>query len=54
MMPEMSNSKWCFNGISWAMYETPMLLLDEINTCFQVERDDQDPLSLDLITYVSL
>ncbi|KAF8959621.1 hypothetical protein BDZ97DRAFT_1837174 [Flammula alnicola] len=49
MMPEMSGSK-CTNGISWLLYETPMLMLDESIRCFEISREGMDSSSLDLVT----
>lgn len=43
----MTGSK-CINGISWKLFETPMILLDDKNELFQVVRDAADSLSLEV------
>lgn len=47
ILPEMTGSK-CINGISWKLFETPMILLDDKNEVFQVVRDAADNLSLEV------
>lgn len=50
VLPEMSGTK-CFNGVSWELYETPILMFDEVNTAFRVVCKNGDPRSIDLVTY---
>ena len=50
LLPELAGPK-CLNGVSWLMYETPMLLLDESATCFDISLQE-DSVTLDLLTYV--
>ena len=50
LLPELAGSK-CLNGVSWLMYETPMVLLDESTTCFDISLQD-DSVTLDLLMYV--
>ena len=50
LLPELFGPK-CLNGVSWLMYETPMVLLDESTTCFDISLQE-DSVTLDLLTYV--
>lgn len=52
MMPEMTGAT-CVNGVSWRLYETPMVLLDaRAAPCFGVDRRGKDIRALELVTYV--
>ena len=52
LLPELAGSK-CLNGVSWLMYETPMVLIDESTTrqCFDISLQE-DSVTLDLLMYV--
>ena len=50
LLPELAGSK-CLNGVSWLMYETAMVLLDESTTCFDISLQE-DSVTLDLLMYV--
>lgn len=50
LLPELAGSK-CLNGVSWLMYETPMVLLDDSTTCFDISLQE-DTVTLDLLMYV--
>ena len=52
MMPEMTGAT-CVNGVSWRLYETPMVLLDARSAaCFGVDRRGKNIRALELVTYV--
>jgi hypothetical protein len=53
VLPEMTGSK-CINGVSWKLFDTPMILLDDKNEIFQVVRDSADILSLEVSMYAFL
>lgn len=50
-LPELTGPK-CINGLSWEFYKTPILLLDEANSAFQVTQDDAHARYIDLVTCV--
>ncbi|KAF9563559.1 hypothetical protein CPC08DRAFT_705875 [Agrocybe pediades] len=47
--PEMGGSQ-CFNNVSWELYNTPTILLDDNSNAFDVRRLDMDPYTMDLLT----
>ncbi|KIM39562.1 hypothetical protein M413DRAFT_447045 [Hebeloma cylindrosporum] len=47
ILPEMTGSK-CINGVSWKLFDMPMILLDDKNEVFRVVRDAVDTLSLEI------
>ncbi|KAF5316310.1 hypothetical protein D9619_006834 [Psilocybe cf. subviscida] len=49
LLPELAGTK-CFNGISWYKFPAPMVVLDDTNRCFEIERQEAQPLCLDLVT----
>jgi len=50
LLPDLAGPK-CLNGVSWLMYETPMILLDESTTYFDISLQE-DSVTLDLLMYV--
>ncbi|KAJ3517008.1 hypothetical protein NLJ89_g770 [Agrocybe chaxingu] len=48
-LPELSGNK-CVNGVSWLLYDTPVILLDESSVCLQLYRRDLDARTLDIVT----
>jgi hypothetical protein len=50
LLPGLAGPK-CLNGVSWLMYDTPMVLLDESDACFDISLQE-DSVTLDLLTYV--
>lgn len=50
LLPELAGPK-CVNGVSWLMYETAMVLLDESTTCFDISLQE-DSVTLDFLMYV--
>jgi len=51
ILPEMTGTT-CVNGISWTLYDNPMLILDDTTMSFEAGLRNGDPLSMDLTTYV--
>ncbi|KAF8159232.1 hypothetical protein B0H34DRAFT_702579 [Crassisporium funariophilum] len=49
IIPDFTGSR-CTNGLSWSMFETPILLLDDTSTCFEILQEGMDTLTLDLVT----
>jgi hypothetical protein len=50
ILPEMCGPK-CVNGVSWLLYENPMLILDHANAFFEAHMVDD--ITMDLITYAT-
>ena len=48
ILPEMCGPK-CINGVSWLLYQNPMIILDDTTYCFETKRVDD--LTIELITY---
>jgi hypothetical protein len=50
ILPEMCGPK-CVNGVSWLLYENPMLILDDTNAFFEAHKVDD--ITMDLVTYAT-
>ena len=48
ILPEMGGPK-CVNGVSWLLYQNPMILLDDTTYFFETKWVDN--LTIELITY---